>query len=425
MPSPFLQDNEAREGGYVEEDEDDRELDRDLAAQIKAEEEELAVGVDSPTYAEAELSARIQEALGEPGSSDYSDDDDAPIWDQLDAAEAGFVEDVHAQVAMLQQGHIAPRPAKGKELAASVAHRGVADLVEDVKFEETVVIQETVETVEEVVNGPEVDQASPPPQRQPFALPPSPQLPRAQNPVKRTLSDVSTPGSPADHDMRGPEKKRPRLDSAHPAASAIGQSAATLPTSAPEATPTPRRRIPRASLAASTPSVASSPAPRAMSTSSQAVEAKAEPPKSSAVPGAASVPAAASDAASSARNRPPLKEVLESIAAEYRLSFNRVRNLFYCYSALNDFATFRDVVSFFSEPFKPDEGSVEHARAKRAVERYLWSLREDEIVLEGTEAAQQRIEDKKGKGAVVRRRQFLHKARVNRVSELTRDRYPA
>ncbi|BGO97781.1 hypothetical protein RTBOTA2_001497 [Rhodotorula toruloides] len=429
MPSPFLQGDEGREYDFVEEDEDDRDLDRELAQQIKAEEEELGLADEPQAYAEAELASRIDQALGENGDSDYSDDDDAPVWNQLDAAELGFIEDLHAQVAKLQQGYTAPRPAKEQEPAASVEREAEPNAAADVQMQETIVVEETIETVEtvETVEQAEIEHAPSPPPRQPFALPPSPQLPRVQQPVKQSLPRPSTQDSPANQEMRGPEKELQRLSS--PLAVAQEQvpprrlpnapTPGPLPVTA-EATPMTRRRIPRASLAASTPSAAGSPAPAAAPASNQVAEAPVQLVQSTPAP-----VAAPPSATSSARDRPPLKEVLESIAADYHLSFNRVRNLFYCYSALNDFTTFREIASFFSEPFKPDEGSVEYAQAKRAVERYLWSMREDEIVLEGTEAARKRIEEKKGKGAVARRRQFLHKARVMRVSDLARDRYPA
>ncbi|BGO89681.1 hypothetical protein NBRC10512_002610 [Rhodotorula toruloides] len=422
MPSPFLQGDEGREYDYVEEDEDDRDLDRELARQIKAEEEELGLAGEPQAYTEAELAVCIDEALGETGDSDYSDDDEAPVWNQLDAAEAGFIEDLHAQVAMLQQGFTAPR-LNDQEPGPRERETGPAVAPEVGQLQETVVVEETVETVEEA----KIEQPPSPPARQPFAFPPSPQLPRAQQPVGHSLSDALAPGSTAEHGMRGSGKKLQRL----PSPSAVNQELVqprrlpAAPLSGPlqgaaEATPTTRRRIPRASLAASTPSVAGSPAPAAAPASTQLAAAPVQPARSTPAPVAAPAPPA-----SSARDRPPLKEVLESIAADYHLSFNRVRNLFYCFSALNDFTTFREIASFFSEPFKPDEGSVEYTQAKRAVERYLWSMREDEIVLEGTEAARKRIEEKKGKGAVARRRQFLNKARVKQVSDLARDRYSA
>jgi hypothetical protein len=427
MPSPFLQGDDGRDYDFVEEDEDDQDLDRELARQIKAEEEELGFDGEPQTYAEADLASRIDEALGENEDSDYTDDDEAPVCNQLDAAEAGFIEDLHAQVAMLQQGYKAPRPAKEQEPAASVEREARPIAAADVHVQETVVVEETVETVEtvEAVDEAEVEQPRAPPARQPFAFPPSPQLPRAQQPAK---SRPLTQDTPADHEMRGPEKKLQRLPP--PLAVTreqvplrplpVAPPAGPLPGAAKAATPKTGRRVPRASLAASTPSAAGSPAPAAAPASTQLAEAPVQPFQPTLAPVAAPAPPA-----SSARDRPPLKEVLESIAADYHLSFNRVRNLFFCYSALNDFTTFREIASFFSEPFKPDEGSVEYTQAKRAVERYLWSMREDEIVLEGTDAARKRIEEKKGKGAVARRRQFLHKARVKQVSDLARDRYPA
>ncbi|GAA5929314.1 hypothetical protein JCM3775_002307 [Rhodotorula graminis] len=228
---------------------------------------------------------------------------------------------------------------------------------------------------------------------------------RTESPARATTDELEQ------HEHEQPASKRQRVVDEHVvdaflvAQPAQGPAPVDVAPAPPlRSSPSVPRRVPRASLAA----VASaSPAPPAPA------------------PVAAPAPAPTPTPAPSATARRPLKDELAAVSAASGLSYTAVRDLYFCVSALSDLSILRDVALFSSPPAaataagqRLEEGTAEWERARRRVDKYVWSAREDEVVLEGTDEARARVDERKGAGSVERRREFLRRAKMTKIADL-------
>ncbi|GAA5996348.1 uncharacterized protein JCM10292_007550 [Rhodotorula paludigena] len=245
---------------------------------------------------------------------------------------------------------------------------------------------------------------------------PSPQVGRAAG-FKRPRED-SLAAAEASQTMQQPAKKRQKLDDPNRGAASATAGGAVPVANALQQLPTPRR-VPRASLLAMqndssspapSPRTAAMPvAPTAPSGPSPLVHRPPAQPPTSAV-----APRSTSAAPS---GRPSLKAELEQIAASHGVPFDLVRNVYYCCNACIPMPTLQQLVGFYAAAAAPQHAEL--------VERTVWTMHEDQIVLEGTDEARARIDERKGAGAVDARRAFLARAGVRKVADLRASKYPA
>ncbi|GAA5901466.1 hypothetical protein JCM8208_001810 [Rhodotorula glutinis] len=363
-PSPFLDAHLlacAHENGVHDvelgsgADTDDRELDQQLSAAV-------ATTVKAERDDDDDALELQQHVL------DDDDDDDAPIWDPLLDVEYNLIIDSHELVEALS----------ARSAAAAAAQLDAPSVV----------------TMTEATT------------------PGSKKRRRSESPARATTNELEA------HEQEQPAVKRQRIDAQQPAA----PRRAAQPAQAPEpvaaavspapplrSSPSASRRVPRASLAA----VASaSPAPPPPPATAMPAPISA----STAVAATAPAPTPTPTATSTARR--PLKDELTAVSAASGLSYTAVRDLYFCVSALSDLSILRDVALFFSSTRRPEEGTAEWERARRRVDKYVWSAREDEVVLEGTGEARARVDERKGAGSVERRREFLRRAKMTKIADL-------
>ena len=118
-----------------------------------------------------------------------------------------------------------------------------------------------------------------------------------------------------------------------------------------------------------------------------------------------------------------LKELLALLARKYSVPQRAITNLIFCTCARCDPETLEDLVRWFAPMHRPLEGTPEYERLAGLVAKYVWTLREDTIALEGSEAAVAQLEAKRGKQAIKRRVLFLGRANIKNVTSLRKDLY--
>ncbi|GAA5882565.1 hypothetical protein JCM3774_002351 [Rhodotorula dairenensis] len=215
--------------------------------------------------------------------------------------------------------------------------------------------------------------------------------------------------------------------------------------------PTPGRRVPRASLAATLQASSASPAPAPPPAAEQALQPSRtgqQPLVASPASRAAendtlgqpyanakqqsvstSAPRSTTDglAAGTARAEKPgglkLKDLIAALARKYGVSERAITNLVFCMCAKCDQATLEDAIRWFVPAHRPLAGTPEHERLARLVAKHVWTLREDTIALEGSEAAVAQLEAKRGRHAIQRRVAFLGRAHIKNVASLRKDLY--
>ncbi|GAA5835433.1 hypothetical protein JCM9279_004539 [Rhodotorula babjevae] len=365
-PSPFLNADEligARENGDDEgglasrADTDDRELDAQLSAAVAA-----SVKVERDDN---------DDALALELHAGDDDDDDAPIWDPLLDVEYHLIIDSH-------------------ELVEALSARAAAAATRQLDAGPSAAVERTSSSSKK---------------------------------RRRPESPARDAGDELEAQQQQPASKRQRLVDEQPASAPVTvqaeqapQAVAAAVSAAPplRSSPFASRRVPRASLAA----VASgSPTAPPLPTPQHATSTDAPAPAPAPTPAAAQAPAPTPSGAA----RRPLKEDLADVAASSGLSYMAVRDLYFCVSALSDMSILRDVAAFLSPAAggrRPEEGSAAWDRARRRVDKYVWSAREDEVVLEGTDEARARVDERKGAGSVERRREFLRRAKMNKIADM-------
>lgn len=376
--------------------------DGDAAAEAEAEAHEGQVGElasDADTD-DRELEARFEAAVGVAvkveeeeeggavGEGDLDDaaDDGSLIWDRLTIDEQNLIVDTHAHVEALQARERNARPSAPG----------------------------TATTIAAAAPSPHGSKKRP---RQESTAPPAADQPDPQQPPARKRQRVDD--GPVALLHAAPAPLAPAL--------AFRDAAAPADPTSRSSSPAVARRVPRASLAAAVAS--SSPAPSARASAGPVAPAPgaltaatSRPTTGASAPASAHAPASTPSPASVARL--PLKDELAAIGAAHGLSFTATRDLYFCVSALNDMSILRDAALFFSSPTGPASAPPEGVspqewdRVRRRVDKYVWSLREDAVVLEGTDDARRRVEERKGRGAVERRREFLRRARMTKVADL-------
>lgn len=376
--------------------------DGDAAAEAEAEAHEGQVGElasDADTD-DRELEARFEAAVGAAvkveeeeeggavGEGDLDDaaDDGSLIWDRLTIDEQNLIVDTHAHVEALQARERNARPSAPG----------------------------TATTIAAAAPSPHGSKKRP---RQESTAPPAADQPDSQQPPARKRQRVDDGPVALLHAAPAPLAPAP----------AFRDAAAPADPTSRSSSPAVARRVPRASLAAAVAS--SSPAPSARASAGPVAPAPgaltaatSRPTTGASAPASAHAPASTPSPASVARL--PLKDELAAIGAAHGLSFTATRDLYFCVSALNDMSILRDAALFFSSPSGPASAPPEGVspqewdRVRRRVDKYVWSLREDAVVLEGTDDARRRVEERKGRGAVERRREFLRRARMTKVADL-------
>ncbi|KWU46491.1 hypothetical protein RHOSPDRAFT_31948 [Rhodotorula sp. JG-1b] len=245
--------------------------------------------------------------------------------------------------------------------------------------------------------------------------------------------------------QRAPAPKRQKLEPAPaPAPAQIGaaKSSARPRHSAPAGlrafqhdspAPTPGRRVPRASLAAVTQAASASPAPPPPPPPPQPQPAqnmqRAPDILAERLSTERSADAEQQQPSATKLEKPAvagglkLKELLALLARKYSVPQRAITNLIFCTCARCDPETLEDLVRWFAPMHRPLEGTPEYERLAGLVAKYVWTLREDTIALEGSEAAVAQLEAKRGKQAIKRRVLFLGRANIKNVTSLRKDLY--
>lgn len=365
-PSPFL-DAQQLVGAREQRDDDD-----ELGSKADTDDRELDAQFSAAVAASIKVERDDDDALALEQHAGDDEDGDAPIWDPLLDVEYHLIIDSHELVEALSTRAAAaaaappldagpsaaverPTPSSKKRRRTESPARAAADELEPQQQQPASKRQRVVVVDEQPAPAPVVEQPAP----------------------------------------------------AH-------QLAATAASAAPplRSSPAVSRRVPRASLAAV---AGSSPAPPPLPTPRLAASAAAPAPVPAPSPAQGAAPAPTPSA------RRPLKEELADVSASSGLSYMAVRDLYFCVSALSDMSILSDVAAFFSPAAagrRPKEGTAEWDRARRRVDKYVWSAREDEVVLEGTDEARARVDERKGAGSVERRREFLRRAKMTKIADL-------
>ncbi|BGP13984.1 hypothetical protein JCM10213_005570 [Rhodosporidiobolus nylandii] len=442
LPSPFLAAAESQGEGDgdvdVDElqsgsvtDEDDRILERQLLsestrARIGADQQQVEVKMEIDQVEVTEQAMEVDVAVvadvvqeeDVAADSDFDDaddlsDPDGPVWSALSAVEESFHKELFQRNA----------EQKKAELAAAA----------EVKLEAT---PDPEPDDDHLAAGTEQHRQQQPPHAPPVqaalapARSPSPPQPSPQN-RKRTRTDRHSsapldsqggtlPGPDGDGSTEAsqlpPARKRQRVEGADDGLRAAPKEVLQavsrnqpLPRADKKGKGKEREVVEDAPQMPPRP-----PAARASQPSASASAARATAATSAR-------PARRTDATSTG-NRPSLRDHLQSISTDFQLPFNTVRDLYFRISPNADWTLARDIALLHS-PLCPPQGDPEYARLRARAEASLWSLREDQQVLEGTEAAHRAINVRKGEGAVAGRRTFLENARMRVAGKLKRDMY--
>ncbi|GAA5828474.1 hypothetical protein JCM3770_003261, partial [Rhodotorula araucariae] len=405
LPSPFISARAALAAATAagEDDEldelassadtDDRALDAQLAAAVAAH-----VEVDMRIEVAAVMEVKeesLEPALAELVDAAQNDASNSAAWDPLTPDENNLIVNTHGFIQALidrereQAAAGAPAPPQGHVLPLGEHVHNWLESQRGTSGEVGVAVQDAVRERDEREAHIHLTNSPPPAD----GLAPSPSRKRRRQ--ESTAPAADRPESPARKRQRvdnGPANAHAHAVAPSPAPAAVAAVAAR---EAASSSPAVGRRVPRASLAAV--QAASSPAP---------------------TPAPAPALGTTSAGPSATRVRRPLKDELADIAAEFGHSFSAIRDLFFCCSALSDMTILRSAAAFYSDSARPAEGTAEFARLRARVARHVWSLREDTIVLEGTDEARARVEERKGPGAVERRRNFLRRAKMVKVADL-------
>ncbi|GJN88479.1 hypothetical protein Rhopal_001445-T1 [Rhodotorula paludigena] len=377
LPSPFLaagvHDDDDVDELASDADEDDRQLDRQLAAAVAFED------------------ARVKDEEVDVELGDDKQDQDEDVQPDFETSNDGFrsygdIYDAYILRSNAFVSMLCGRPPSAHESSSASAS-----------------LQANASMPAELADAHEPSS-------------PSPQVGRAAG-FKRPRED-SLAAAEASQTMQQPAKKRQKLDDPNRgAASATAGSAAPV-ANALQQLPTPRR-VPRASLLAMQ-NDSSSPAPSLRTAAIPVGPAASSGPsplvhRPPAQPPTNAVAPRSTSAAPS--GRPSLKVELEQIAASHGVPFDLVRNVYYCCNACIPMPTLQQLVGFYAAAAAPQHAEL--------VERTVWTMHEDQIVLEGTSEARARIDERKGAGAVDARRAFLARAGVRKVADLRASKYPA
>ncbi|GAA6000983.1 hypothetical protein JCM10207_007358 [Rhodosporidiobolus poonsookiae] len=444
MPSPFLGSEHDGELEFEEVDELDDSLDSDLGAaampptsqqsattdesdlqlerslqqqvgagdasaagamevEIAVEERvvEVEVKVEQPMQVDAATQADGTETHEEGAESEYGDDEYESVWNALTAEEETFVKQIHILNRKLEKLEKAPAPAPAVKLESGLA--------------------------------------APQP---PASATPLQQVDTNSQPLPSAAPAVaaSRPRSPSPPAVSPQNKKRPRSERQTSSATPTGPGAAQGKERGQPARKRARLGEPDAAVARTTPSSAKASAAPVVEQEKPAAPAQLAhvvvplasgappPPPPPAPASAAPAPAAVAVAPPAVPAKPTLRERLDAISQEFRLSLATLRNLHFGLSATGNWALVRDCACFFSSSC-PDEGTSEHARLKARVDCELWTHPDDVRILEGTDDAIRVVEerhvagDPARRGAVNRRRRFLAKVKMTKASELRRSLY--
>ncbi|GAA5977948.1 hypothetical protein JCM10908_004173 [Rhodotorula pacifica] len=475
MPSPFVRDSASLAAADAEGEEEVEMLYVDGVPKVEPGSDE-----------DLELLVSRADTITIPVRASIDDDTDEAVfgvdgqmWNELVSAEQQVIQDLHAAVADIQQ-HLqqagtrrrdAQNPAQRTSGSAGIASKPGRGLPSEKQAHEEAVASPGAATATSANVGSTTAPNQPTP---PLAAVPNP----APAPAK-TTGAATAPAAPTAYVLNSPPKKRQRERSPSsdleiddrsesqqaPApkrkklAPSPGGAAAEAPArprhSAPAGllglqqdspAPTPGRRVPRASLTAATQAGSASPAPPPTNprqqpsahsenrppsdlTATDGAETRPQQAPTTSLPTGTSknasqgVGPASNRGKSAATSGVKLKELIKSLARKYGVTSTAVTNLFFCISAKDDTALFEDLVRWIAPAHRPLIGTPEYERLAQLVAREVWTLREDTIALEGSEAAVAQLETKRGKEAIKRRVRFLGKANIKNVASLRKELY--
>lgn len=453
MPSPFIQNQNGSPA----------DVDVDMVvddATVKDETDDDRDLIITPAVEPSRVRLDEADALDD-------DDDDGTFWNALSPAENAHINGLHALVAVVQQQKqqqetaraAGSSTARARAMAASKATERLDDgpARADTGMKLDNAPSPVPPSAKGVFVAAEHDEQ---PQHEAAAatVPAEAPEPLAGNPIaspsRKRRREASSPPIQYMHELKedeAPAAKRQKMDepavalapepaSTNQAAEPARQGRKSAPSALPARaigtpTPTPGRRIPRASLAVMSTQATGSPAPeRAAPAAPPATAApkggepapSAGPPQASTAPRPAATAGAAppkSTVAAKAPQSHSLADEIGDLARQYGVHRETIKHIMFCICAKGDMVNLAHLVKWFSPTHRPAEGTREYDELRKLAHDQVWTLREDTIVLEGSDSALEQLACKRGLAAIKKRRHFLQRAKITSVGLLRKDLY--